>query len=101
MKPFANLLKSLSPNCREASRLQSDALDRPLTFSQKLGLRIHLLLCKWCRRYGRQINFLRAASRHEAHGDHCLPPQELSPEARGRIKQKLATESDAQNDNKI
>jgi hypothetical protein len=51
-------------------------------------LGIHLLLCKWCRRYGRQISFLRTACKRCS--DHeQLPPQTLSAEARQRIKDKL------------
>jgi hypothetical protein len=96
MKLFLRILKSLtkgvgdlSPNCRQAVRLQSDALDRPLSLGQRLGLRIHLLLCKWCRRYGRQITFLRAAAQKlDEHEQACLPPP-LSAAARQRIKQRL------------
>lgn len=79
----------LSPDCREATRLQSQALDRPLGLGQRIGLRIHLVLCKWCRRYGKQIEFLRsAAHRHEEH-EPPLPPQSLRAEARERIKRRL------------
>jgi len=79
----------LSPSCKEATRLQSEAFDRPLRLRQRIGLRIHLLLCKWCRRYGKQIGFLRSvAHRYEEH-EPCLPPQSLRPEARERIKQCL------------
>ena len=86
-------LSDLSPSCKQAARLQSLAQDQSLGFSQKIGLRIHLLLCKWCRRYGKQIGFLRsAAHRHEEH-EHCLPPQSLRPEARERIKQRLVEEN--------
>lgn len=82
----------LSPSCKEATRLQSDALDRPLGLRQRIGLGIHLLLCKWCRRYGRQIEFLRSiAPQHENH-EPGLPPQSLRPEARERIKRRLLEE---------
>ena len=99
MKWLMKMLKALfrkagelSPNCREATRLQSEALDRPLGLGQRIGLRIHLVLCKWCRRYGKQIGFLRsAAHRHEEH-EQCLPPQSLSTEARERIKGRLREE---------
>ena len=82
----------LSPNCREATRLQSEALDRPLGLGQRIGLRIHLVLCKWCRRYGKQIAFLRSAAHRHEEQDECLPPQSLPPEARERIKRRLREE---------
>ena len=82
----------LSPNCREATRLQSEALDHSLGLGQRVGLHIHLVLCKWCRRYGQQIGFLRsAAHRHEEH-EQYLPPQSLPPEARERIKRRMLEE---------
>ena len=61
-KTLARVMAALSPSCRQASRLQSEALDFNLPFLQRVGLRIHLLLCKWCRRYGEQIRFLREAA---------------------------------------
>jgi hypothetical protein len=47
------------------------------------------MLCKWCRRYGIQIGFLRTAAREHGEEEHALPPRTLSPEARERIKQRL------------
>ena len=92
MSSFFKTLRALSPSCKEAVRLQSGALERPLTFWQRAGLRLHLVLCKWCRRYGKQIRFL-----HEAAGEHSdnlaqAGPQELSAQARERIKQRLQSE---------
>lgn len=79
----------LSPSCREATRLQSEALDRPLGLGQRIGLRLHLVLCKWCRRYGKQISFLRSAAPRHLEHEHGLPPQSLSPQARERIKRQI------------
>jgi len=90
LKNLMQRLADLSPSCRQATRLQSAALDGKLSTSQKLGLRIHLCLCKWCRRYGSQIQFLRTASKHEPKPEESLPPRTLSPEARDRIRQRLA-----------
>ena len=85
-------LHALSPNCREAVRAQSDALERPPTLAVRLGLRLHLLMCRWCRRYGQQIRFLRTAA--QAQGDEftSAAPQKLSEAACARMKHKLQSE---------
>ena len=89
LRQAVGALGALSPTCKRATRLQSEAMDRRLSFSQKLGLRLHLFLCKWCRRYGRQLKFLRSAVRGCEEHESREAPQGLSPEARERIKQKL------------
>jgi hypothetical protein len=85
-------LAHLSASCKQAARLQSEALDRRLSLSERIGLRIHLFLCAWCRRYGQQIAFLRAIGKTCAEEHDHLPTLQLSPEARERIRQKLETE---------
>ena len=84
----------LSPNCREASRAQSEMLDHPLSPAKRLGLWLHLLICKWCRRYGKQIRFLRETA-HQHHQELTeAAPQQLSADACERIKQTLQTKID-------
>ena len=82
-------LAELSSSCKTAARLQSEALDHKLTWRQQLGLRIHLLLCKWCSRYGKQIAFVHNAV--HSHSDEVTSaiPQHLSDEARERIRKQL------------
>jgi hypothetical protein len=86
---LAGALGNLSLRCQQATRLQSEAMDRRLSFFQKLGLRLHLFLCKWCRRYGEQLKFLRSAARESEEHESRQEPERLSPEARQRIKQRL------------
>ena len=82
-------LAELSPSCKAAVRLQSEALDHKLTWRQQLGLRIHLMLCKWCSRYGKQIAFVhRAVHSHPDRVNLAVSPK-LSPEAREQIKKQL------------
>jgi len=83
-------MRALSPNCKEAIRLQSASLDQPITRLQRVGLRIHLVLCVWCARYGRQIIFLREAARNRDHVDEPAPP--MPAQTRERIKHRLKTE---------
>lgn len=85
-------LSAISPNCREASRLQSDTLEQALPLARRVGLRIHLLLCRWCRRYGEQLRFLRHAVREHPEQVNAASPHSLSPEARERLKQALRNE---------
>jgi putative zinc finger protein len=48
-------------SCREASRLISAAMDRRLFFTEKIALRLHLLVCDACTRFTRQLEFMRRA----------------------------------------
>ena len=90
---LATRARTLSPSCREAVRLQSLALDGRLTLGQRFGLRMHLLLCKWCRRYGRQLRFLRESVRTESDAFIQAPPRGLSSDTRERIKRSLSDSS--------
>ena len=90
---FWNKIKAvcteLSPDCRTAVRAQSEQLDRPLTWSRRLGLWLHLRLCRWCHRYGRQIRFLRKAAQAQAETPAAATVPPLSAAARERIRQRL------------
>ena len=50
-------------NCKQATHLMSEAQDRPLPLREKLPLQLHLAMCQGCRHFGRQLDFLRLASR--------------------------------------
>lgn len=52
--------------CKQATRLASESFDRRLAWRERLGLRVHLLLCVACARFARQIRFLREAARQAA-----------------------------------
>ncbi|MFH6974417.1 zf-HC2 domain-containing protein [Neisseria sp. 23W00296] len=45
--------------CRQACRLLSEAQDRRLTRRERLALAYHLFICVHCRRYRKQLAFLR------------------------------------------
>jgi hypothetical protein len=50
-------------SCKEAGILMSQALDRRLSFRERFSLRLHLAICEGCRRFERQMAFLRTACR--------------------------------------
>ena len=71
-------------NCRQATRLISQSLDAKLPWHRRLGMKVHLLYCVWCRRYAAQLKFLRSATK------------ELPPEALDAAPQKLSSEEKEQ-----
>jgi hypothetical protein len=71
-------------NCRKASRLVSDELDRGLSWYTHLPLRLHLLVCRPCRCFRRAARWL-AEVLPAATGQ----PGRLRPEARERIRRAL------------
>ena len=50
-------------NCKQATRLMSEEMDRDLATGDRLALRLHTLLCAGCARYRVQMGFLRQACR--------------------------------------
>ena len=80
-------------SCKEAAWLISESMDRDLPFMQRLGIRAHLLMCKHCTRYRRQLLFIRDAIQHyldEIENEESLPPVSLSPEALERLNASLS-----------
>lgn len=53
-------------NCRDATRLMSDAQERPLGWRERLSLRLHLKVCSACRAFQGQMGTLREALRRYA-----------------------------------
>ncbi|RFC36515.1 MAG: putative zinc-finger [Candidatus Nitrotoga sp. LAW] len=50
-------------NCKQNTELLSQALDRPITFREKLTMCLHLMMCRGCRNFEKQLAFIRKASR--------------------------------------
>lgn len=81
-------------NCRDATKLLSESLEKPLPFSRRLGLKMHLLMCRFCSRFEKQIMFmqkvLRRYEKQRLEEDTPSPDSpSLSPEARERMKKAL------------
>lgn len=86
---FQRKLRWLNMTCADSAQIQSEGLDRHLTRLERLGLRLHLLLCAGCRRYGKQIRLLRDAFRGFPRHDDHLPEGSLSEQTRERIKEAM------------
>lgn len=74
-------------SCKQAIRLVSEKLDRDLPFRRRVSLRLHVLMCRACSRYRRQITALDRVVAEHYHGDRPVEPSlPLSPESQQRIK---------------
>jgi hypothetical protein len=49
-------------SCEQASKLSSRALEEPLGRLDRALLRLHLMMCRGCSNFSRQIDFLHRAS---------------------------------------
>jgi hypothetical protein len=94
-KKLAVCLNTVSPSCKQAARLQSKGLIQPLSWSERLGLRVHLLICGWCRRFGEQTRFLNSATHQCPERERASALPGLPTEGRERIKRAMqASRSD-------
>ena len=61
-------------NCREVSERVSDFLDGTLPFSVRLQMRLHLLMCRFCREYVRQMALVVGALRRLQRNEPAAEP---------------------------
>ena len=74
--------------CQDITRLVSESMDRTLPLTQRIKIRMHLGMCKYCARFEKQVRFLRRICQ-----EHAELPSEtaLSAKARDRIRHTLRT----------
>ena len=73
-------------SCKNITELASTRLDGHVPLHKKMELFVHLIMCKRCRGYVKQLNFLQKAFKF---ANEKATTVFLSNEARQRIKQKL------------
>ncbi len=75
--------------CDEATYLASKSRDNKLNFKERMNLRIHLLSCKYCLRYARDIRILdEYFQKHLEAGKH----HHLNSSEKKRIKTRVLKE---------
>jgi RNA polymerase subunit RPABC4/transcription elongation factor Spt4 len=81
-------------NCKEVSRRISESMDHNLPLYQRMLIWMHLLMCKYCARFRRQIIMLREVCRSYQLNENFLDSTViLSPDARERIRKTLQSSS--------
>ena len=96
MKLFASLKTKFvvwvwnhTPSCAEMSRLTSRALEQPFTIMMRMKMRLHFVICAWCRRYFEQINFLHETAPRLGLALGELHERGMSAEMKQRITQRV------------
>ena len=79
-------------SCKDVTQLISQSMDTSLPIGKRLGVRLHLLTCRFCARYERQLRLIRETLRRlSAIEDRPEGPvvENLSADARDRIRKSL------------
>jgi hypothetical protein len=76
-------------NCHDIAKLISRSLDERLSWKQRLAIRVHLLYCKFCRRFAKQTEILRLTTAQYADRLAATFEDRLTPEQRAHIRQNL------------
>ena len=81
-------------NCRKVSQMVSESLDRKLPLHQQVMIKTHLMMCRYCFRFKKQLDLIRLICRKDT-----MPPDDrdspvtLTNEACERIKSKIKKET--------
>lgn len=76
--------------CEDVSRKVSQSMEATLPLHQRIAIRIHLMMCRHCARFRRQLIALRKISRSIETG---TPAEPLSAAAKEDIKKALRSTS--------
>ena len=85
----------LTLTCEESTRLVSESLDRGLRPVERWAVQLHAVSCRSCRRYRKQLSFLRNAIARLSGGDAgAAASTSLDRDAKRRIRRALAEASE-------
>jgi hypothetical protein len=77
-------------SCKEVAQRISESMDRAIPLHQRMFVRIHIMMCKYCHRFRKQVLLLREMSCFTQFiGEAAGTTLSLSDEARDRIKSSL------------
>lgn len=76
-------------NCKQASELVSRSLDQPLPWSKRIQLKFHLLICKFCMRFFKQMHGMKIAATQLQQSIESDDSIKLSDSAKQKIQDQL------------
>ncbi|MBN4062132.1 hypothetical protein JYU20_02920 [Bacteroidales bacterium AH-315-I05] len=87
------LMQIMMLNCEQATFLVTKETSGTITFSEKIKMQFHLLVCKYCRLFKKQSTFLSENINHQhQHSDKCLPDCKLEDSRKARMQEILQAE---------
>jgi len=78
-----------TPNCAEMSRLASQSFEQPLSIRTRFKMRLHYLICVWCKRYLKHLKFLHVAAPRLDEQANLPAARGLSADAKRRMVRRL------------
>ncbi|MBY0313248.1 MAG: hypothetical protein K2W85_14350 [Phycisphaerales bacterium] len=88
---ISEVVRVLRLPCREHTLLFSKQLDEPLSRATALGLRIHIVYCRGCSRYRRQLRRLHELAR--SLGTQLDSGEPMPDAARERVLRRIREDS--------
>ena len=87
-----NIILILTLKCDQAAELMSRAQDMPLSKPERWALSFHLLICRLCRKYSRQLKLLRSIMNKisDSRKYEDKTPALLDPEQSKAFQEKLS-----------
>jgi predicted anti-sigma-YlaC factor YlaD len=79
-------------NCKQTSQLVSQSLDRRLTMRERFAVRIHLLMCTYCKRFSQQLLAIRLGLERMTTSMEQDTQLHMPSESKARIAKVLASE---------
>ena len=80
--------------CKDVSQKISESMDRTLPLHHRMFIRIHILMCKYCLRFRRQLLMLRETARKIDLSPEAVDSAlGLSQEAQDRMKKAIEAQS--------
>ena len=87
------------PNCHEVSRLISESMETGIPLRKRIGLWMHLSMCRMCKGFAAQLRVIQTAAKlqGDSETDTSLADATLPDEARERIRRAMQNaESDGE-----
>ncbi len=76
-------------NCKQASQLISQSLEQPLAMRERFALKLHLLICKYCRRFRQQLHAIGVALKLTARAIENDDTIKMPSETKQRLIQSI------------